>query len=52
MKIDFENLAIFIGVSVVLLNIFLHDNFFGLNTIVILIALGLVLIALFKKKKK
>lgn len=52
MKINFGNLAVVIGVSVVLLDIFFPDIFFGLNTIAISIALVLVLIALFKKKKK
>jgi hypothetical protein len=51
MKIDFGNLAIVIGVSVILMNIFFNDFFLGLNTPVILIALGLVLFALFKKNK-
>ena len=51
MKIDFENLAIVIGVSVILLDIFFNNIFRGLNTPVILAALGLVLFALFRKKK-
>jgi hypothetical protein len=52
MKIDLSNLAIIIGVSVVLIDIFFSALFFGLNTPIILIALGLVLFALFLKKKK
>lgn len=52
MKIDLGNLALIVGISVVLLDIFFSEFFFGFNTPVILIALGLVLFALFKKKKK
>ena len=51
MKIDLGNLSLIIGVSVVVLDIFFSDIFLGYNTPIILIALGLVLFALFKKKK-
>lgn len=50
MRIDLGNVAIVVGISVILLNIFFHDIFLGLNTPIMLIALGLVLFALMKKK--
>ena len=52
MKIDLSSLVLIIGVSVVLLDIFFSEIFLGYNTPIILIALGLVLFVLFKKRKK
>ncbi|NOS91934.1 MAG: hypothetical protein HOP30_08430 [Cyclobacteriaceae bacterium] len=52
MKIDLGSLALTIGISVVLIDIFFSNIFLGYNIQIILIALGLVLFAVFKKKAK
>lgn len=51
-KIDLGSLALIIGISVVILDIFFTDIFLGYNTLFILIALGLVLFTFFRKNRK
>jgi hypothetical protein len=52
MKLDLGNIVLVIGITVILVNVFFHDLFFGFNIPVIVIALGSVLFALFRKNER
>jgi hypothetical protein len=49
MKPDFVTISIVIGITILLIDIFFEEYMFGLNTPILLLALGLILFAFFKQ---
>ena len=51
MKFDFVTISVIIGVSVLLVDIYFEEYLFGLNNLILLLALGLVIFAFFKQRR-
>lgn len=49
MKLSFATISIIIGIAVLLIDIFFTDYMLGINTPILLLALGLVIFAFFQQ---